>query len=184
MLSVSLFKCFNIFSRISLFILSILVPSIVIYLWIEQIIPINDYMQNIIFLLCMVILMLVFWLFMLMHGVYCDSAEQKFEKYCYQRVHKRFDKLIRLSKNLDEKFKYVVPECSICMDKPQSIVYNCGHSGVCRDCAILMRGKPCPFCRNIVKSITMNVYDSNDYHPELDQRIDIKNKTKNTIFIV
>lgn len=44
--------------------------------------------------------------------------------------------------------------CRICYTKEaNAILMDCGHSGVCLDCAPRLRSRACPFCRRPVRDI-------------------------------
>ena len=126
-----------------------------IYLWTNQNPNDNDHWSTTLMYVSGGIAALM-WAAMLFQKKYCIRIEKRVEDHCYNK--------------LDEKYMDQIPDCSVCMEKPQSIVFGCGHSGICRNCAMKMRGKPCHICRQPIEQFTRGVYDEETYHPELDLR--------------
>ena len=58
---------------------------------------------------------------------------------------------IKIVDLIEEIKKYIEPECVICMEKKQMMLYiPCGHVGVCIDCDVQLKNRKCPMCRSII----------------------------------
>lgn len=106
------------------------------------------------------------WCCILYQRKYCAKVEDHIEDHCYKRM--------------DEKFEGKIPDCTICMIRPQSVVFNCGHSAVCRVCVRELRGKECHLCREPLVTYTRGIYQTEEYYPELDSRLENNQRLENT----
>jgi energy-coupling factor transporter transmembrane protein EcfT len=96
-------------------------------------------------------IVIITWITTYLYARYCRAGEAKLTKYWYEKLDKKY---------------VALPECCICMERPQSVVFNCGHSGICHECVNGM--VKCHLCRKIVTKFTYCVYDNVTYHPEFD----------------
>lgn len=45
--------------------------------------------------------------------------------------------------------------CIVCIDRPskECVFIPCGHQRFCLQCAMRLKGRPCPFCRTVVNDV-------------------------------
>lgn len=146
--------CLNTFiPYFCIFGLNIVSIGVILYLYFNDI-PSRWYINPTILITCV---SFVWGILAFIYQKCCDIFENKATTFYINRMDKKYYKLI--------------PECCICMLRPQSVVFNCGHSGICHKCVKLLIDQNksskqiiCHMCRVPVTKFNYGVYEKEEYN--------------------